>query len=522
MDWNDILRAKGLPVNPGYNPGATMTGSGENAYMRVNVPKAGYQAPEAFNPENALEAYQRAQALNQSYQDRGWATNVHGSSNGDERFGALFDPTTGYNFGQHGNGGFYAYDNDPARVKKDNIALNGLPYYNFGTDGSYQGSKQWEGLDKTGPMQQIIPLAMMLAPFAMAMAGVGGAAGAGAGAAGSGGAGLGAGSGAFLGEGALSGIGAWDAALAAAPSWSGAAGAAGGALGQIGGNAGGFVGEGVASGIPGWDAAAGLGGSAAGGGASGGGFMNLLKSAGSSLFGGGGAGGAAGGGGSSLLGLGATLLGGLGGSQGNNASATSTKSMDPRMEALFYGDLAQRAQAMMGAQMPAAMQAGGQMLGMGSGLLGQTAPTTATNPYLSSIADDMQRRTQEMLGKNNQQIAGNAIGVGGLGGSRQGVAQGIAAGQAADNLQGNLASLYGGAYNQDQNRLRQDWTLGAGLMNQGLQTPWQPIQNTSQTYAPFTGFGTTTNSQESGGGWMGGLGGALGAAQFGKNMGWWG
>jgi hypothetical protein len=501
FSMDDILRAKGLPVNPGYNPGVTMTGSGENAFQRVNVASADHKPTQAFSNENALEAYQRAQAQNQLWQSLGYQTNVHGAGTAsDAALGGLFDPVTGMNFGSNPNGGFYGYDAAALRQDegKDNFALNGQPYFNYGADGSFQGQDIWTGLKKDSAMDQLLPAMMMLAPFALTAMGVGGAAGAGGAAGGAGAGGAGAGIGAAAGDAGLMYAGA-DAAAA-------------GMLGS---------------------APATLGGSVAAGGAAAGGLGGLLKSLGSgasSLFGGGGAGGAGGagglgslfgGGGSGLLGLGATALGALGGGQGNNASNSSTRAMDPRMDALFYGDLAPRAQNLLGSQLPQAIAAGGQMMGKGSDLLGQTAPTTATNPYLASIADDMQRRTMEMLGQNNTAIQGNAVGMGGLGGSRQGVAQGIAAGQATDNLQGNLAALYGSAYNQDQNRLRQDWTIGSGLMNQGLQTPWQPIQNTSNTYAPFTGYGTTTNSQESGGGWQGALGGALTGASLGRQMGWW-
>lgn len=370
-----------------------------------------------------------------------------------------------------------------------------------------------------------------------AAAGLGGAAGAGAGAgaaaAGSGGGGLGTGSGAFLGEGVASGIPAWDAAAGlggAAPAAGAGAGASSGGGGLGTGN-GAFLGEGVASGVPAWDAAAGLGAAApaAGAGGSGGGsaatsgtpppanpynagsylsaenLANLAKSGGASSF----------------LGPAASLIGGLLGSQGQNAESSSTRAMDPRMDALFYGDLAPRAQGLLGDQMPKAYAAGNQLLSQGSALLGQQAPTTATNPYLKGITDDMQRRTLQTLGENNLAIQGNSVGAGGLGGSRQGVAQGVAAGRALDSLQGNIAGLYGNAYQGDQNRLRQDWTIGSGMLSQGLSAPWAPIQQTSQAYSPFTGFGTTTNNTSSGGGAQGAIGGALGAAQFGSNMGWW-
>jgi hypothetical protein len=221
------------------------------------------------------------------------------------------------------------------------------------------------------------------------------------------------------------------------------------------------------------------------------------------------------------LGLASTVGGAISGGQGQEGSSSSTRSMDPRMDSLFYGDLAPKTQGLLNSTVPQAQLAGAQLMSKGSGLLGQTAPNTATNPYLSGVADDMQRRTADLLGQNNQAIRGNFVGSGGLGGSRQGVAEGVAAGKAADYLQGNLANLYGNAYNQDQSRLRQDWTLGSGMLGQGVNLPFLPAQNTAQIYQPFTGAGTTTNNTQSGGGWGGALGGALAGASFGRSMNWW-
>lgn len=315
-----------------------------------------------------------------------------------------------------------------------------------------------------------------------------------------GGAGLGSGSGAFLGEGVQSGVAAWDGAAGSGFAGAGGTGAMG-AGGSGGGGAGGMTGTPPPANP--YAAGAGAGGSSGG---TLGSIQNILGGTGTSA---------------DWLGLAGTALGALGGSQGQEASTTSTRAMDPRMDSLFYGDLAPRTQGLLASTTPQAQLAGSQLMAKGSGLLGQTAPTTATNPYLSSIADDMQRRTMDMLGQNNLAIQGNAVSSGGMGGSRQGVAQGTAAGKAADYLQGNVAGLYGNAYNQDQNRLRQDWTLGSGMLSQGVNMPFAPAQSAAQIYAPFTGTGTTTNSQQSGGGWMGAVGGALGAAQAGKNLGWW-
>jgi hypothetical protein len=135
---------------------------------------------------------------------------------------------------------------------------------------------------KTGGLQSndkgdiIAALATLAGGYALGTGLAAGTAGAGAVGAAEGAGAVGSGAG-FVGEGALSGVGAWDAALASSPSWTaGAAGAgAAGAAGSGGGGAattgGGFVGEGAASGIPAWDGAAGSGvvGSGAAGGAAG-------------------------------------------------------------------------------------------------------------------------------------------------------------------------------------------------------------------------------------------------------------
>ncbi len=72
--------------------------------------------------------------------------------------------------------------------------------------------------------------------------------------------------------------------------------------------------------------------------------------------------------------------------------------------------------------------------------------------------------------------------------------------------------------------------LGASLYNQGIQGEWSPIQGATGAMSPYTGQGTTTSNSNTGGGAMGAVGGALGAAQLWSNMnkgtngtstGWW-
>lgn len=367
----------------------------------------------------------------------------------------------------------------------------------------------------------------------------------------------------------------------------------------------------------------------------------------------------------SLLGPAATVLGGLGGAQGDTASTTQNRNLPSFLQGPVANDLVPRVQGLLGTQTGDAGAIGRDIAGRGMSLLGApiasngvgrvsldpgpampntpvagngvgqvsltpgpampntpvagngfdqvrlNAPTTPTNPYLMAMADDMQRRTGDLLGRGLQQTRGNFVGGGGFGGSRQAIAEAEAMRGAADSLQGQLAGMYGNAYSQDQNRALQQyqgdqsfyqgqrgqdialrgqdlstydnamnrnlqqygmdqsfygqqrgqdismrgqdlsvydnaqnrnlnryqgdqsfWTaqrgqdltqagLGSGLVDQGMQTPWRPLQNAAQTYQPFTGNGSTTQSQSSGGGWQGALGGVLGGAQLGRNLGWW-
>jgi hypothetical protein len=163
------------------------------------------------------------------------------------------------------------------------------------------------------------------------------------------------------------------------------------------------------------------------------------------------------------------------------------------------------------------------------------------NPYLSGMADDIGRRTQQGLDQAFNSIRSNSIGTGGYGGSRQGVAQGVATRGAMDSLQGNLASLFGGQYNQDASRDLsryqgdqqfynggraldlQGVQIGGNLINQGVQGGWLPINQASSVFNTTAGNNVTnTNTAQQGGGWMGAAGGALGGAQLAKNVGWFG
>lgn len=243
--------------------------------------------------------------------------------------------------GYSGQDGYHAsapteirgYDWAPGQYS-DNFELNGTQYDKFDpATGQNTGQGTFSGLRKNSAMDTIAPFAMAALPFALSMfpslgaaASFGtnpvtGAAGGGAGAAGGAGYGI---------------VGG-----ATEPA------AAGGLGGGAAGGSGAFLGEGVASGVPAWDAAA------TGAGLS-------LSGAGTGLLGGA----------SKWLGPAATLLGAAAGAKPQKASETSVKSMDPRMDALFYGDLAPRVQGLLQKQMaPGAMQGFTDMQSVGRGLL---------------------------------------------------------------------------------------------------------------------------------------------------------
>jgi hypothetical protein len=220
--------------------------------------------------------------------------------------------------------------------------------------------------------------------------------------------------------------------------------------------------------------------------------------------------------------LASAALGAYGGSQGTQNSQTTQNKMDPRLDPYLYGDLFPRAQGLLNTQFGQAQTQSGAMNQVGMGLLGTNPnPDMASNPYISGVANDIQRRTGDLLGQGFNSIRGNQIMTGGLGGTRQGVAEGEAMKGAADSLQGQLSNLYYGAYNQDANRNLQKIGMGAGLLGQSQQQAYSPLNQASELYRPYTGLNSSmTTGSNTGGGWMGALGGALGGAQWAQNM--WG
>lgn len=224
----------------------------------------------------------------------------------------------------------------------------------------------------------------------------------------------------------------------------------------------------------------------------------------------------------STLGAGASLLGGLAGSQGVQKSETTSNTLNPQLQGAMFGDLLPKTQGLLGEQMPAVSAAGQQMASVGSGLLATQAPTYGSNPYLSAVSDDITRRVNDATGQQLLGIQGNSVASGGLGGARQGVAQGIALKGAADSLAGQLAGMNAQQYNFDQSNYLNRLNLGANLTNTGYGMAWQPLKSAAGIYGSLAdATKTTTSTSSQGGGAQGFAGGVLGGAQFAKNAGWW-
>lgn len=199
------------------------------------------------------------------------------------------------------------------------------------------------------------------------------------------------------------------------------------------------------------------------------------------------------------------------------------------------------------------------------------------NPNVQAQADAITNQVSNNFNRNIAPGLRYAAGSAGqTGGSRQGVLEANALRDMNQTLGNSLAGLYGNAYQFDvnsamqnqgmQNQLglglgnlalgqnsanqgfygqqrgqdMQQVQLGANLLgqsNQGLagigsglygigtqyqNAPWNTINQAVSGYSPFTGLGgTTTQGQNTGGGIQGLLGGLLGGAQLGRNMGWY-
>lgn len=209
--------------------------------------------------------------------------------------------------------------------------------------------------------------------------------------------------------------------------------------------------------------------------------------------------------------------------------------------------------SMIGAGVGGGMGGGGGGGGYGSGL----------NPFLTSAQQALTSQITDNLRRNILPgLSSAAIASGNFGGSRQGVIEANALNDANRQIANGMANLSFNAFESDANRgLQQQQinnsydlglgnlnnsfytaqrgqdlqatALGAQLMNMGnanylgagsgianlgtsqQQAPWQVIGNMNNSISPFTGFGSTTSSQNSNP-WASALGGAIGLGQIGK------
>lgn len=200
------------------------------------------------------------------------------------------------------------------------------------------------------------------------------------------------------------------------------------------------------------------------------------------------------------------------------------------------------------AAMQAVVDGGGGPVGApqiqyGGGGGGAPGPSPAANPYMGGQVDYLRQQSDFALGQNLNGIRSNAVGVGGLGGTRQGVAQGVATGLANQGYTGAVAGMLGQDWTNQQNRDLQNrgldvqmrgqdigWqnqtnqyglqrdALDSQLVTNGINQSWAPIINAGNLYSQLGG-GSVTNSTNTGGGLQGLLGGALGGAQLYKAWG---
>lgn len=255
----------------------------------------------------------------------------------------------GINYVPNGQGGYWGFQDNPDWNSGSKIAnYNGTPYTNYDAQGNAIGQGQLSGISNDNFMSTWGPFAMVGAGFGAGLLSGAGMAGAG-------------GSGAFVGEGATSGIPAWDTA---GTSLAGGAPSVGGGLGV---GSGGFS---PAASDAAFDSAA-AGGT---GGSSGGYLMGssagmAAPAASAQAFNAALADAAAV---PTWLKVGSSLLGAVAGSQGVKSNETISKNMNPQVAPYVYGGLLPGVQGLLAQQSsPQAQQGWQQVQNAALGLLGQ-------------------------------------------------------------------------------------------------------------------------------------------------------
>ncbi len=240
--------------------------------------------------------------------------------------------------------------------------------------------------------------------------------------------------------------------------------------------------------------------------------------------------------------------------QGGGEGSAGWESMDPTLRASIMSgnvDVNTLSDAQRASIPSASVMYGGMDDNHPNGVYSGQYDPNAGNPYLSGRADDIQRRTMDMLGQGMASIQGQSVGNGSLGGTRQGVAQGQGMAKAADFMSGQLANMYSNDWNQDQGRklqkygMDQNFYLGDQGQNQGFYTAqrgqdlqatglgaslwglgntgeWTGLQQFGNVASPYSGYGSTTSGSGGGTDWGAGLGAGLATYQTGVKNNWWG
>lgn len=141
---------------------------------------------------------------------------------------------------------------------------------------------------------------------------------------------------------------------------------------------------------------------------------------------------------------------------------------------------------------------------------------------LGAMQNDTTQRGQDMnygLGSMQNQTAQRGQDLTyGLGTQQNDTTRMLGLGQIDTSRRAQDMNFYSDQRGQD----RADVTLGANLYGAGMQGPWSSLSSANGLANPYTTNGTTVQNTNSGGGWQGAAGGALGTYQLGKSMGWWG
>lgn len=184
--------------------------------------------------------------------------------------------------------------------------------------------------------------------------------------------------------------------------------------------------------------------------------------------------------------------------------------------------------------------------------IANTAPAQQglDNPYIDWLANSLRQSSGDYLGQQLAGIRSNAVGVGGVGGARQGLAEGQAIGQNAMGLNNTLANLYSGQFNTDRNyglqndaldlnvyNSNQNWMrtgqqdqlalmdrllgwnqqYGIGNATTAQNTPMNYYQQFANTGAQLGGLGGSSTQNMQGNPYLGAIGGwMLGQKMFGS------